>query len=294
VSELLQSPLFWKVLSAAGIPICLWLGLWRLKVARTITDTPMSRVRSAAQGYVEVSGIARTFEGKANAAPLTLLPSVWWYYRIEQAKDSNDRDGWRTIRSDTSDANFLLHDDSGHCVVDPQGAEVFPAIRKVWYGSQDWPAPELGTGNHLTGLFHRYRYTEHHIPHESVVNVIGEFRSLGNGPSVDDEVAELTRKWKSDQPELLRRFDTNRDGVINADEWEQARRTARECVLHELANAPPQPVLNMLAKPGDGRPFLVAGVDLGKVARRAQLQALAAAAGFVVCAGLFAWLVTNY
>ena len=295
MSELLRNPIFWKVLSAISIPVCLWLSLWRLKVARTITDTPASRVRSAAQGYVEISGIARTFAGKSNPAPLSLTPSVWWYYCIEEASNSSNKEGWRTIKSNTSDANFLLHDDSGHCVVDPEDAEVFPTVRKVWYGSQDWPAPELGTTNPLTGLFHRYRYTEHRIPVETTVNVIGEFRSLGDGSnSIDDEVADLTRKWKSDQPELLRRFDANHDGVISAAEWEQARRTARECVLRELANAPPQPVLSMLAKPKDGRPFLVAGINLDKVARNANLQALAAASGFVACAGMFTWLVTNY
>ena len=295
--DLLQDPVFWMVLSAAGIPIFFWLTLRRLQVARTIADMPTSRVRSAAQGYVEISGVARTFEGKSNLAPLTRLPSVWWYYSIEEDQDSNDKRGWCTIKSGTSDDNFLLHDDSGHCVVDPEGAEVFPTIRKVWYGSQDWPAPapELGTSNPLAGIFHRYRYTEHRIPYEHTVNVMGEFRTLGSvgGDSVEEEAADLLRKWKSDQPELLRRFDANRDGVISAAEWERARQTAREYVLRELTAAPSQPTLNMLSKSKDGRPYLIAGVDLDKIARKVRLQALAAAMGFVVSTGLLAWLMTR-
>lgn len=294
--DLLQSPLFWTVLSAVGMPVFFWLGLRRLKVVRTIIDTPTSRVRSAAQGYVEISGIARTFEGKLNFAPLTRLPSVWWYFCIEIDEGSGNRRGWKTVQSGTSDDNFLLHDDSGHCVVDPDGAEVFPSIRKVWYGSQDWPAPELGTSNPLLGAFQRYRYTEHRIPHEGSLNAIGEFRSLGSalGDSLEDDVAELLRQWKADQPELLRRFDTNRDGIISATEWEQARQAARDQILRNQVVAPPQPTLNMLSKPRDDRPFLIAGVDLDKIARRAKLQTIAAWFGFVASAGLFTWLVTHY
>jgi E3 Ubiquitin ligase len=295
VLDLLQNPVLWMVLSAAGMPLLFWLGLRQLKVARAITDTPTSRVRSAAQGYVEVSGVARTFEGKSTLAPLTRLPSVWWYFRIEQDEDSDGKKRWRTVKSGTSDDNFLVHDETGHCVVDPDGAEVFPAIRKVWYGSHDWPAPGLGTENRIAGAFHRYRYTEHRIPHEHTVNVMGEFRTLRStvGDSVDEEAADLLRKWKTDQPELLRRFDANRDGVISATEWEHARKTAREYVLQELAHAPPQPALNMLSKPQDDRPFLIAGVDLDKIARRARWQAFAAWLGSVVCAGVLTWLMTN-
>lgn len=295
--ELLQDPVFWMVLSAAGVPFFFWLGLRRLKVARIITDTPTSRVRSAAQGYVEISGVARMFEGKSNLAPLTRLPSVWWYYCIEEDQRSNDNDrkGWHTIKSGTSDDNFLVHDDSGHCVVDPDGAEVFPTTRKVWYGSQDWPAPELGTSNPLAGVFHRYRYTEHRIPHEYEVNVMGEFRTLSSvaDDSLEEAAADLLRKWKTDQPELLRRFDANHDGVISATEWKQARMKAREYVLRELADTPPQPALNLLTKPQDDRPFLIAGVDLNRVARKTRWQASAAWFGFVACVGLFTWLMTN-
>jgi len=291
--ELLQNPAFWMMLSAIGVPVFFWIGLRRLKVARSISDTPTSRVRSAAQGYVEVAGIARMFDGQANLAPLTRLPSVWWYYCIEESHNSNNRRSWRTIKSETSDDNFLLHDGTGQCVVDPEGAEVFPAIRKVWHGSQDWPAPELGTSNPIAGVFHRYRYTEHRIPHEYQVNVMGEYRTLRTSfeNSVNEEVADLLSKWKTDQRELLRRFDTNRDGVISASEWEQARKTAREYVLHELATAPAQPALSMLARPTDDRPFLIAGIDLNKVARKARWQAFGAWAGCVACAGLLAWLL---
>jgi E3 Ubiquitin ligase len=295
VAEILRSPVLWMVLSAAGAPVFFWLGLRRLRVARAITDLPASRVRSAAQGYVEISGIARTIEGTANIAPLTRIPSVWWYYCIEEGEHDDDDKSWRTVKTATSDASFVLHDDSGQCLVEPEGAEIFPSIRKVWYGSQDWPAPALGTENHLAGVFHRYRYTEHRIPHDSSVNVIGEFRTLraAGGDSVAEDVSELLRKWKSDQPELLRRFDTNKDGVLSAAEWEHARQTAREHVLSELASAPPQPALNVLSAPRDGRPFLIAGIDWHKVASKAHWQSAAAWAAFVGCVGLFTWLLTR-
>jgi len=294
--ELLQSPLFWMLVSAIGVPVCFWLGLQRLKIARTVDDTPTSRVRSAAQGYVEINGIARCFGDNPMRAPLTMLPSVWWYYSIEEAGDSNNKRSWNVIKRGSSDDNFLLHDETGYCIVDPEGAEVFPSIRKVWYGSLDWPAPGLGIENHLGGMFQRYRYTEHRIPHEGNLNVIGEFRTLGSmrNDSLEQDITNLLREWKADQPELLKRFDTNHDGVINAAEWERAREAARDQVAREQIATSAQPTLNMLGKCSDGRPFLVAGVDLQKIARRARWQMLAAWSGMVALAGLFAWLMINY
>jgi hypothetical protein len=296
VSELLQSPAFWMVISAAGMPICFWLGLRHLKVARTIDDTPTSRIRSAAQGYVEVSGNARCFTDKPNRAPLSLLPSVWWYYCIEEGRDEDNKRGWHTVSSGTSTDNFLLHDDTGHCVVDPDGAEVFPTVRRVWYGSLDWPAPGLGFESPIVGMFQRYRYTEHLIPEGGTVNVIGDYRTLGSTASLslEQEITDLLRQWKADQPELLKRFDSNGDGLINAAEWERARQAARDQVLRELATAPAQPTLNMVSQPQDGRSFLVAGIDLKKIAKQARYKTLAAWSGCVASAGLFAWLLTRF
>ena len=73
-----------------------------LKIARLIEDTPTSRIRSAAQGYVELVRTWPAPRGHANLAPLTQRPCIWWRYRISQRTESGGtkraRDAWQTHR----------------------------------------------------------------------------------------------------------------------------------------------------------------------------------------------------
>ena len=98
---------------------------------RTIEDTPTSRIRSAAQGYVELSGRGTMPPNAENKGPLTCIPCTWWRYKIEERSRSGRSRSWSTIQSDTSEAPFLLDDGTGQCLVNPRGAEVFPGATDV-------------------------------------------------------------------------------------------------------------------------------------------------------------------
>jgi hypothetical protein len=298
VEVVLQSPRFWEAVSALGIALCYWLGLKRWRIATLISDTPASRVRSAAQGYIEITGVASNPKGGANRAPLSGQPCVWWSFKIEEPDANNRRRGWHTVDSGTSDETFLLTDDSGYCVVDPEGAEIFGAERQVWYGGADCP-PKMGTsgvaGALLGGLSGGYRYTESRIGERCMLEIVGEFHSLGSleaGDTEQDTVA-LLRQWKLDQPGLLKRFDTNHDGVLSEAEWAVARQAAREQVRAEQNRTVTPAAVNLMARPRDGRAFLLAARPLAGLAQKARLQAISAWAGFVACAALLTWLLTQ-
>lgn len=290
----MREPLFWMIVSALAAPVLFWLGTRRMQVARSIDDTPTSRVRSAAQGYIELTGRAELPPGVTVRAPLTLRECVWWRYRIEERQDEGRKDRWNVVRHGSSEGTFLLTDESGACVVDPEGAEVHPGISHIWYGSTAWPAEMPGTSSAWSGVSGDYRYVEYLIPTASTLNIIGEFRtsSSAGADDEDDAVAALLRQWKQDQPALVRRFDTNQDGVLSDAEWQQARQAARAQVQAEHARQPLPAAVSVLARPTDQRPFLIAA-DLHRIARQARWQALAAWAGFVGCAGLFTWLMTH-
>ena len=102
---------------------------------RTVANMPASRLRSAAQGYVQLDGIGLLPPDSKNKSPLTGTPCTWWSFKVEQ----RDREGWSTIDSDTSSAPFLLDDGTGQCLVNPCGAEVIPRATSVWYGAEAWP-----------------------------------------------------------------------------------------------------------------------------------------------------------
>jgi hypothetical protein len=229
------------------------------------------------------------------------MPCTWWRYKIEERRYSGRSRSWSTVESDTSSVPFLLDDGTGHCLIDPRGAEVFPGASNVWYGPDAWPQVRIPDGTGVFGwlvdtfVTDRYRYTEHRLQPREHVYAIGAFRSLGGVGvhSSDDAVAELLRTWKKDQAGLLARFDANHDGTLSSAEWEQARAAARREVLDGSAAEEKQPALNVLADPMDGRSFLLAASDGDALARRFRRRALAGIGGFVGSAAALTWMLTR-
>ena len=157
---------FWILLLAVAVAGGGWYAFRWMHVARMVEDTPTSRVRSAAQGYVELAGRCRPLDGTQNLAPLTQRPCVWWHYRVQQKVDSGPsgkrRQSWRTVNSGQSGQPFLLDDGTGECIVQPAGAEVLTGESTTWYGSTPWPSQPPGAGL-LHSQEHRYRYFEERI-----------------------------------------------------------------------------------------------------------------------------------
>jgi hypothetical protein len=293
---------FWflVIVLLAGAVYSFWYAFKSWAKNRAIEDTPTSRVRSAVQGYVELSGRGLPTNPETKG-PLTGIPCTWWRYKIEERGGSGRSRSWSTVDSGTSDVPFLLDDGTGRCLVDPRGAEVFPSASDVWYGATDWPDVRIPNG---TGIFERligglmtdkYRYTEHRLQQQEQLYAIGAFRSLG-GVSVDSPdaaVTELLRAWKQDQAALLARFDSNHDGTLSAEEWDQARAAARRQILEGRAAEEQPPSLNVLGQPTDGRSFLLAASDGESLAQRFRRRALAGIGGFVGSTAVLTWILTH-
>jgi hypothetical protein len=131
-----------------------------------------------------------------------------------------------------SDALFWLIDETGRCVLDPDGAEVIKTGRDVWYG--DGGSSRLKGMEHglpswlagLRGLSADYRYTEQRILPGEEIHVLGLFRTvagIGEAPNTRRELSRLLEDWKKDSRRMAL-FDRNGDGHIDAGEWEAARR----------------------------------------------------------------------
>ncbi len=286
--------------ASAGYSFWYAFKAWRKN--RVIEDTPTSRVRSAAQGYVELSGSGEPLPDSANKAPLTGMACTWWRYKIEQRRYSGRSRSWCTIQSDTSVAPFLLDDGTGQCLIDPRGAEVLPGASDVWYGPSEWPEMRIPNGTGIFGwlvdtfVTDKYRYTEYRLQPREQLYAIGAFRSLG-GVSVespDAAMADLLRAWKQDQGSLLARFDTNHDGALSSEEWEQARAAARRQVLENRMSEIRPPSLNVLACPVDGRVFLLAASDGESLAQRFRRRALAGLGAFAGSTAALTWMLTHW
>lgn len=289
---------FWWVAGSGLVAAAAFAGSFvQLHRARLMENMPTARLRSAAQGYVELEGNARVMDGPPIIAPLTRTRCVWWRFRIEKKVQSGKNTKWVTVSSGTSDDCFELDDGTGRCVVDPEGAKVIPAHRHRWYGSSERPdvPPHLGTG-FLRAGFSRYRYTEERLHDAEPVYALGAFRTQTGAPDAFDEqldLRDLLAKWKSDK-KMMALFDANKDGNVDQKEWEAARRVALKKVRDEhVQRAVETPDLNILARPRDGRPYILSGVPQAKLIRRFRIEAagalaVAAIAAFVLLKALLA------
>ncbi|MFA5941927.1 MAG: GIDE domain-containing protein [Sinimarinibacterium sp.] len=259
-----------------------------LHKARLIENTPTSRIRSAAQGYVELDGTARMLPGEEIRAPLSGRPCCWWSYRVQkhETRWHNGRSSsrWRTIDSGTSDALFLLSDPTGDCIVDPEGASVHPGVRQSWRGHTPRPAFAPEKASWLQ--FGDYRYEEQRLQVGDALYALGGFRTQTAHLQIDETVdaGELLRDWKADQKTLLARFDANGDGRIDLQEWEIVRRAALDQVRQEHLARSTDPDIHVLARPADGRPFLLSTLPQQHLVRRYRLTG-AAALAFSIAAG---------
>lgn len=294
-----EARVFWGW--TGGVGLIALFGFWgfvrSLGKARLIADTPTSKIRSAAQGYLELEGIGRMLPGDPIRCPLSGTRCLWWRYTIEE-KRSSYRNGrretrWETIDSQTSESIFELEDDTGCCIIDPTGADVRPSLKRTWYGSTPWP--QRGPRAGLFGLFANYRYHERLIRENDELYAIGLFRTqrAADGGHFDEaeELRALLAEWKQDQQRLLARFDTNKDGKLDMKEWEAARRVALQRIRRDQIERAITPGLHVLARPGDRRAFILSTLPQRVLIRRYQWSAFSGFLLFAVGFVLTAWLL---
>jgi hypothetical protein len=262
----MQSAIIMLVSSLAGLAFGLYSFFRRWRQKRLLEDTPQSRIRSASQGYVKLTGHARPLSEKPLRAPLSGRSCVWWTYTVSSRREGPGR-RWCPDEWDTSTDPFLLADAADHCLVDPQGADIEPSDRRVWYGESPRMPTWAGRSN---------RYTEAVILADAQLSVLGDLRTDSGSVthSLDDEAAARLSAWKADQRTLLRRFDKNHDGRIDQDEWQQARLAARAEVQQQQLRQSPEAPLNVIRKPSEGRPYLIAALPCAQLVRKEGRRAL--------------------
>ena len=208
----------------AGIALSMFAGLfnyWRLV---KISEAPISTIAAAAQGYIELQGMASC--EKPLKTPYHGISCVWYrayvFANREQhgnnaGADDNVLMNSRLLDYSESQLTFTLTDKTGHCKVNPSGAEVIHFEARTWRKND-------------------HRYVEEYLPTGKSLYVLGQL-DTGHDVLDDDAIKKhLSKKlagWKANKQQLLNRFDQNRDGQIDLDEWQKARQEAHECLLAE-------------------------------------------------------------
>jgi E3 Ubiquitin ligase len=259
--------------------------------ARIIEDTPTSKIRSAAQGYVELAGRGELMEGETIIAPLTTTPCTWYRYKVEKVSDKHSR----VVASGVSDELFVLVGKTGRCVIDPDDATVTCKTKKVWY-ERSYPSSRSShnTGGFLSAIGGRYRYTEERMHPGETLYAIGMFMSVGGGAesfNTDAEVREVLNLWKKNRGALLKHFDANGDGDLDMQEWEAVRKAAYERVRRDQSKRSVQPPTHIMKKPQHGnRPYLLSVYPQDALIKRYKLRAGASLAGFFVAGSAAVWM----
>ena len=140
-----------------------------------------------------------------------------------------------------------------------------------------------------------YRYTEETIMPGDPLYAIGLFRSLGESDRQamrDEMIKERLRQWKADHATLLKRFDRNRDGQIDLDEWESVRRSAIKEVRQEQMQEDQQPIHTLSATGSTRRPLLISTREEFDIVRRYRIFSLTALAGFFILGTAAVWMLT--
>ncbi len=240
------------MLFGASALVAIFAWAFNYKRLLAISEVPISTIASAAQGYVELFGKSR--QCLPMRSPIQGVACVWyrlWVY----ARDSNYM--WRLEDYQVSEQVFELHDESGVCLVDPHGADIYAAKRHV-----------------VTQNGHRY--IEDVLFADKSIYVLGDL-DTGTQAHTEEEISreagKLLTQWKQSKTKLLQRFDLNRDGEIDMLEWEHAREQAYAEVERKQSQLLKREQ-HLIAKPQNKRLFVISGITPQALRQRYRYWAI--------------------
>lgn len=251
--------------------------------AQLIANTPTAKTRSAVQGYIELNGQARLMDGPVIVSPLSKKACVWYRYKIEEKSEEQHGNTratsyWRVIKQETSGELFLLEDDTGRCVIDPDDADVIVTNKRSWHDKTRDGLPR--------------RYTEELITENEPLYAIGLFKTIGNieQQKLKEQVSHLLGYWKRDPKKLLAEYDLNRDGELSLDEWSRVQLAAEQHVKREQGEREKQEQLNVLKQSDHAdQVFILSTVSEQKLITHYKWRTTRYLIGFFICGCLLVW-----
>ena len=97
-------------------------GFRMLQYKRLILNTPLSKIRSASMGLVEVSGVP--VGPHTLTSPVTGEPCFYYSVRAWQWSASGGRGSWKRVLDESVCLSFFVEDSTGKVLVNPQGAHL--------------------------------------------------------------------------------------------------------------------------------------------------------------------------
>lgn len=281
----------------SNILLIVWFYLifYFLKRARLIEDTPTSRIRSAAQGYVELVGAVSIQTGQL-ISPLSATPCVWFEYKVQRYNSRSKDSRWDTINQGSSGLPFQINDKTGVCTINPDGADVITDHVRTWYGENSNPLEiKKNTRKTFFSAFNgkKYRYIERFIYIHDVIYALGYFESAGGGrniPGTHTMTGTVIREWKKNYNNILENYDTDKSGDIDQSEWEQVRSDAAREAEKRRQKLSLTPTSHILRRSSDKRhPFILSNRSQKTLSKRFRYYAIGTFLGGIIGVGLLSW-----
>lgn len=255
--------IFGAVVLCAVTLVCFVVLFIQLRRKRTIENTPTSKIRSAQQGYVEITGEAEPNDYGDITSPGGRA-CLWYHYieeeRVRDYSSKQTRYKWRKVRDEQSTSNFKMRDATGWCFInDHEDAAIYPKHDRRWrHGNRRYREKLICAGDELLCL--------------------GLFQTE-QGPTMEEltreEQSALLNRWKRDREKMLRDFDTNADGEVDLKEWQAAREKARELAAEKIEGEYKTTLYHNLNKPLDSRhPFIISAKGEKSLTRWYSVMAL--------------------
>ncbi len=267
---------------AVGFAYLIYYSYGILKRYRFMDGTATSKVRSAAQGHVELKGLGEWMINDVIHSPFSNRRCLWYHCTIDKKRHTGKRTTWTNISDERSSDLFRLVDNTGDCIIDPDHAHVVPELDLTWYGANSehrkmapkkprWISFSLGS----------YRFRERLILPASPLYALGWFRTVHSNPSdefISKQVEELIQQWKLQPGKYLREYDLDQNGKIQKQEWKIIRAAARKQVLARINSENRE--YHILSRPQNSQqPFILSATAEEELVARKKWKAYLAIAG---------------
>lgn len=296
-----QSPIEMMLFLLIGGPAVVGLGLKKLFQMREIENTPTSRIRSAAVGKIELSGLAKM--RSPMKSPLSHLDCCWWICHVQELQQKGKSSDWVTIKTTGLKDLFYLDDPTGRVMVNPLGAEITALKSTFNLGSatRSQFAPLLeswGVGMASGfGLGRPMRIVEECLPDCAPVYVLGEITP------VKDHIADRDARFRTrirqlkENPDAMQTADRNQDGTVDAAEWDAlVLQQKDQFVKDELARLSDSPTEEMMIvrAPQHGSFIISTGVQSDVIGRFRWKVPLSLLGGVSMSAGGVYWALAQH
>ena len=260
----------------AGLAFLIYYAFVAFRRYRIMSGTATSKIRSAAQGHVELKGLAEFMQNGIIQSPFSGNRCVWYHCTVDKRKRSGKRTTWTNISDECSSQLFRLVDETGDCIIDPDHAHVIPETDLTWYGNQTETRNQVPAKKHIVSLnLGKYRFRERLIRPATPIYAMGWFKTIYSNvsdESIEEQVEELVKQWKLQPHRYLSEFDIDQNGKIQQGEWRTIRAAARKQVLAIISQR--QREYHVVSRPDDERqPYILSAVDEDVMVARKRLKA---------------------